>query len=366
MAQGFGYQSITANNLPIVVLSSFDETKFRRYTFPDRDGTIAMLDDIGGGGGATITGSANQLVASDGAGNASGDAGIVTAGGALTITAGADSRVPLTLLSHSVSQSGNLLEVHRFGNGTNQAAFSVDYRGGVTIGPQYDYVTGRHPPQHVIRYVPAGGYGASGILVNDIASGSAVRLHTISNTLYITDGSGSPAPLTLGLWSNPGDSSQLRAQYSYWDMGRSGVRTRLFINDYNGASADGLGTFIVQAVAANSTAIGAKAYTSQTDPLYAAYNSSNTLIWSVDASGNVVMADGKNIIAGTSTGTKIGTSTSQKLGLWNATPVVQPTTGVSAASFVANSSGIANDTATFGGYTIGQVVAALKAIGALA
>lgn len=36
------------------------------------------------------------------------------------------------------------------------------------------------------------------------------------------------------------------------------------------------------------------------------------------------------------------------------------TTGVSASTFTANSSGIANDTATFDGYTIGQVVKALR------
>jgi hypothetical protein len=46
--------------------------------------------------------------------------------------------------------------------------------------------------------------------------------------------------------------------------------------------------------------------------------------------------------------------------------VYQETTGIAAAAFVANTSLILNDTATFGGYTIGQVVAALKAQGLLA
>ena len=76
--------------------------------------------------------------------------------------------------------------------------------------------------------------------------------------------------------------------------------------------------------------------------------------------------DGKNIALGTSTGTKIALTTSQKLAFWNTTPNVQPTTAITAAAFVANTSLIANDTATFGGYTIGQVVAALKRIGLLA
>lgn len=81
--------------------------------------------------------------------------------------------------------------------------------------------------------------------------------------------------------------------------------------------------------------------------------------------GNVVLAD-VDIQLGTTTGTKIGTATTQKLSLWNVAPDVQPTTAIAAATFVANSSGIADDTATWGGYTAGQIVSALKRIGALA
>lgn len=38
----------------------------------------------------------------------------------------------------------------------------------------------------------------------------------------------------------------------------------------------------------------------------------------------VTLADAGNIVLGTTTGTKIGTATTQKLGFWNATPVAQP------------------------------------------
>lgn len=75
--------------------------------------------------------------------------------------------------------------------------------------------------------------------------------------------------------------------------------------------------------------------------------------------------NGANIVTG-GAGFKIGTAANQPIGFWNATPVVQPTTGISAGSFVANTSGISDDTATFDGYTIGQVVAALRQIGLLA
>ncbi len=80
----------------------------------------------------------------------------------------------------------------------------------------------------------------------------------------------------------------------------------------------------------------------------------------------MTFTDAYNVIFGTTTGTKIGTATSQKLALWNKTPDVQPTNAITAAAFVANTSLIANDTATFGGYTIGQIAAALIRIGALA
>lgn len=42
------------------------------------------------------------------------------------------------------------------------------------------------------------------------------------------------------------------------------------------------------------------------------------------ACGNVTLADAKDIAVGTTTGTKIGTATAQKLGFWNAAPAVQP------------------------------------------
>jgi hypothetical protein len=41
-------------------------------------------------------------------------------------------------------------------------------------------------------------------------------------------------------------------------------------------------------------------------------------------SGNLTIST-KNIVTDTTTGTKIGTATTQKLGFYNATPVVQPT-----------------------------------------
>jgi len=82
--------------------------------------------------------------------------------------------------------------------------------------------------------------------------------------------------------------------------------------------------------------------------------------------GSVTLTAGSNLILATATGTKIGTATNQLLAFYNANPIVQPTTGVAAAAFVANTSDINDDTATFDGYTIGQVVKALRNLGLLA
>jgi hypothetical protein len=45
---------------------------------------------------------------------------------------------------------------------------------------------------------------------------------------------------------------------------------------------------------------------------------------SLDSAGHLTFGDAINVLTGTTTGTKFGTSVSQKMGWWNATPVVQP------------------------------------------
>lgn len=79
----------------------------------------------------------------------------------------------------------------------------------------------------------------------------------------------------------------------------------------------------------------------------------------------IEMVDG-NLVLGTTTGTKIGTATSQKLGFWNATPVVQPTTAVVAATRVAGGGASVLVDDTYDGYTLAQIVKALRNAGLLA
>ena len=53
-------------------------------------------------------------------------------------------------------------------------------------------------------------------------------------------------------------------------------------------------------------------------------NGSGSLALTITTGGLLTMVDGGNIAAGTTTGTKIGTGTTQKIGFYNATPIVQP------------------------------------------
>jgi len=76
--------------------------------------------------------------------------------------------------------------------------------------------------------------------------------------------------------------------------------------------------------------------------------------------------DSSNIILNTTTGTKIGTATAQKLSFWNKTPIIQPTTGITGATRIGGGGATITDTDTFGGYTLAQIAQALINTGLLA
>ena len=91
----------------------------------------------------------------------------------------------------------------------------------------------------------------------------------------------------------------------------------------------------------------------------------NSSVTDVYVNGNIVIQD-KNIVLSDSTGTKIGTTTTQKLAFYGDTPIVQPSTAVASATATHGSGQAVKDDSTFGGYTIGQIVTALQTLGLLA
>jgi hypothetical protein len=93
----------------------------------------------------------------------------------------------------------------------------------------------------------------------------------------------------------------------------------------------------------------------------------------ISISGTVVTwDDATTFVLGTTTGIKFGTATTQKLGFYNATPVVQQATTGTTTGFTVNSGTTVRDDSTFTGnsgtkaYTVGDIVRALKNLGLLA
>ena len=84
------------------------------------------------------------------------------------------------------------------------------------------------------------------------------------------------------------------------------------------------------------------------------------------STGSGLTLSALNLITDTTTGMKIGTATSQKLGFWNAAPIIQPTTAVAGATRTGGGGTTLTDTDTFDGYTVAQVVKALRNTGLLA
>lgn len=68
-----------------------------------------------------------------------------------------------------------------------------------------------------------------------------------------------------------------------------------------------------------------------------------TVVWTVAANGTLTASEASNLAFGTTTGTKIGTATSQKIGFWNATPIVQPV-GANQAAITDSTGGTAGFT----------------------
>lgn len=84
------------------------------------------------------------------------------------------------------------------------------------------------------------------------------------------------------------------------------------------------------------------------------------------------LSDGINVVVGSSTGTKIGTATTQKISFFNSTPIAQPSSTGETTGFTAGAGTTVTDQSTFTGnvgstaYRISDVVKHLKNLGLIA
>lgn len=120
-----------------------------------------------------------------------------------------------------------------------------------------------------------------------------------------------------------------------------------------------------------------KGFSTQTNVLTSWRDSSNAVLASVDGTGlglfaGLSITDAKNVAIGTTTGTKIGTATTQKIGFWNVTPVIQYATTGTSTGFTAGAGTTATSLSTWTGntgasaYTTSDIVRALKLAGIMA
>jgi len=309
-------------------------------------GTLATLE-----GSNTYTGTTNTFTLPTTTGTTT-TSGIAVAANSLTTGTGAD----FSSTSAS-STAGQVVRIAKTGAGTLNQALTLTASGGttnnalnVTAGNTllagnllftdntYDIGNGAAPYYRVRHIYSTGTITAA---QSNITVCGATYFSDALNTKTYVDTSGTgwiiiPRATTTVPFTCRGMASQT-ADLQRWTNSSASVLAKI--------AADG-----------SFTTTGTLAVTG-----------ASTLTGLLTANGGITLGDAQNIAFNTTTGTKIGAATTQKLSFWNATPIVQPTTAVASAT-VAHAGGGTNIKTddTFDGYTIAQVVKALRNAGLLA
>jgi len=262
---------------------------------------------------------------------------------------------------------------------TDVGVMSLNSNGRVLIGT----VGAASATLHLIATTEQfrSGYDASNYWNATTSSAGAVTFNAVgasasfafSDVIRATDGSASTPAYSFTTSTNTGiylgASNVLYIAQAGNDIMRFSNSAMLAYKNITGLDTK---TFNLNAAAGSATI-----------PSYSFNTDANTGMWSSGAdtlnfatggtdrltltTTEVTFADSFNIAFNTTTGTKIGTATSQKLSFWNATPIVQPTTSVGSATLTSPGAGtnLKSDD-TFDGYTLQQVVKALRNAGLLA
>jgi len=216
------------------------------------------------------------------------------------------------------SQTANL-QTWENSSGTVQAGISSDGRMGVGVAPTAAY------SQYVKKFATDQTWTGQGIetwhRLTSTSSAYAAKgiyiqsLHLSDNVTYVGDWTGSIVALqaTTGL---SGTKNLSGAQVGNFFLTASG----------GGTLTNGYGIVISAPIVTGGSAITnnyglyISSQTAGATLNYALYTNAGL----VHFGDSVDMSDGVNFIFNTTTGTKIGTGTSQKIGFFNATPIVQP------------------------------------------
>jgi hypothetical protein len=213
--------------------------------------------------------------------------------------------------------------------------FTIGFNDNYTNGPAWSIGNGSLPARAV--RTDTGLTSANGYIILNNGTDIASRVNGAEFVIGTGNGASSSA-------RNAGNGGDL-----IFDLGRGGTGTG-FSNGNNGRLIVRPTTSVSTGSLSGLVGIGV----SPTYILHVKATGANQNIFSVEEDGGVKAIE------------VIESSGANRIGLFNATPQAQATTGIAAATFVANTSAIVDDTATFDGYTIGQVVKALRNIGLLA
>jgi hypothetical protein len=175
-------------------------------------------------------------------------------------------------------------------------------------------------------YLRALGSSGGTMATFNAGEGSGIAAYKGSGATYAFSAYNSTDTTTLALRVDASSNVQLRKILGITTGGvldiQPGSTSYVRILDYNGNIA---ATFD----AGEGSGVAAYKPTTATYAL-SVYNSadSSTLVFRIDGSGHFNVGEGSNLMLGTTTGTKIGTSTSQKLEFYNSTPIVKPSGSV--------------------------------------
>jgi len=194
------------------------------------------------------------------------------------------------------------------------------------------------------------------LLTIDTGAGTDIMQFRGNNTVYMPTGTfaqGAVAPSTDLFTSYTGSGSNVNFKiYNYSSSSDAiSVVNRSGGIGFNGVVDSGVATV------ASFTNVSASGATNYGLKLNVANGTSNYALSII--AGDISLPN-------SGAGTMIGDATNALFAFHGATPIVQGTTAYGAATFVANTSGIVDDTATFDGYTIGQAIKYLRDKGFLA
>lgn len=290
---------------------------------------------------------------------------------------------PLAKLHVAASTLGSTKQRGIFVTSTNPSTFTVIHRGIYSEFTTSGSQTNSSYPLRGIESTMLAGYTGGTTCVaafnNNNVAGTASSIVSSGNTSGNQGSYNFAGATTTG--ANQGVVGYVRAgNISVGGIFRAGDSTTS--NNKNGAKYVGAVGIARNDTASGSVSCGGYFGLNTSDPTFAnaaliadnadttydiiAARDNGTTKWSVADGGHNTFDNGVDIIFGKIAGTKIGNANDQAFSFWGATPIVQPTTAVASATVVGGAGSPILEDDTFDGYTLKQVVKALRNAGLLA